>query len=131
MVRVIEWENVLAASAQDRARRSKLGDMHASSLIAERDPYCRGVLLLGLSAPVERLAEGFREAVESTTCRGFAVGRTIFEKPSLAWLAGEIDDDTLIARARETFENLIRIWREAHKDAPAKAKKTILEECAA
>jgi 5-dehydro-2-deoxygluconokinase len=101
------------------------------ALIAERDPYCRGVLLLGLSAPVERLADGFREAVESTTCRGFAVGRTIFEKPSLAWLAGEIDDDTLIARTRETFETLIRLWREAHKDAPAKAKKTILEECAA
>jgi 5-dehydro-2-deoxygluconokinase len=101
------------------------------ALLAERDPYCRGVLLLGLSAPVERLADGFREAVESTTCRGFAVGRTIFEKPSLAWLAGEIDDDTLIARTRETFETLIRLWREAHKDAPAKAKKPILEECAA
>jgi 5-dehydro-2-deoxygluconokinase len=100
-------------------------------LIAERDPYCRGVLLLGLSAPVEKLAEGFGEAAQSATCRGFAVGRTIFEKPSLAWLAGEINDDTLIARARETFENLIRLWREAHKDAPAKAKKPILEECAA
>jgi 5-dehydro-2-deoxygluconokinase len=100
-------------------------------LIAERDPYCRGVLLLGLSAPVERLAEGFREAVGSASCRGFAVGRTIFEKPSLAWLAGEIDDNTLIARTRETFKNLIRVWREAHKDAPAKTKKPILEECAA
>jgi 5-dehydro-2-deoxygluconokinase len=100
-------------------------------LILERDPYCRGVLLLGLSAPVERLAQGFREAVGSTTCRGFAVGRTIFEKPSLAWLAGEIDDDSLIARTRETFENLIRLWREAHKDAPAKASKPILEKCAA
>ena len=63
-------------------------------VIAERDPYCRGVLLLGLSAPVERLAEGFREAAGSTSCRGFAVGRTIFEQPSLAWLAGEIDDQS-------------------------------------
>ena len=81
-------------------------------LIAERDPYCRGVLLLGLSAPVERLAEGFKEAAGSTSCRGFAVGRTIFEQPSLAWLAGEIDDKTLIARTQETFESLIRLWRE-------------------
>ena len=31
-------------------------------VITQRDPYCRGVLLLGLSAPVERLAEGFRQA---------------------------------------------------------------------
>lgn len=85
-------------------------------LIAERDPYCRGVLLLGLNAPVERLVQGFKDAARSTTCRGFAVGRTIFEKPSLAWLAGEIDDKTLISRTRETFESLIRLWREAHNE---------------
>src|SRR5271165_1145338 len=85
-------------------------------LIAERDPYCRGVLLLGLNAPVERLVQGFKDAARSTTCRGFAVGRTIFEKPSLVWLAGEIDDKTLISRTRETFESLIRLWREAHNE---------------
>jgi len=101
-------------------------------LITERDPYCRGVLLLGLSAPVEKLAEGFREAAGSKTCRGFAVGRTIFEKPSLAWLAGEIDDKTLISRTRETFESLIRLWRQAHNNtnAPAKTTTPILEEYA-
>ena len=103
-------------------------------VIAERDPYCRGVLLLGLSAPVERLAEGFREAAGSTSCRGFAVGRTIFEQPSLAWLAGEIDDQTLIARTRETFESLIRLWRQVHSKTSGPAKETpnpILEECPA
>jgi 5-dehydro-2-deoxygluconokinase len=100
-------------------------------VISERDPYCRGVVLLGLSAPVERLAEGFREAAGSKTCRGFAVGRTIFEKPSQAWLAGEIDDQTLIARTRETFENLINLWRQAGKSTSGSAKTTpILEEFA-
>jgi Uncharacterized protein conserved in bacteria len=86
-------------------------------LIAERDPYCRGVLLLGLSAPVERLAEGFIQASHSTTCRGFAVGRTIFEKPSLAWLAGQIDDSTLIARVSQTFQDLISLWRNSRRIA--------------
>ena len=103
-------------------------------VIAERDPYCRGVLLLGLSAPVERLADGFKEAAGSPSCRGFAVGRTIFEQPSLAWLAGEIDDKTLIARTRETFESLIGLWRQAHSKTSAPAKETpnpILEECPA
>ena len=58
-------------------------------LIAERDAYCRGVLLLGLSAPVERLRRrALSRRRDSATCRGFAVGRTIFEKPSLAWLRG-------------------------------------------
>ena len=32
------------------------------ALIAERDPHCRGVLVLGLNAGVEALAAGFRDA---------------------------------------------------------------------
>ncbi|VXC25479.1 5-dehydro-2-deoxygluconokinase [Burkholderia sp. 8Y] len=82
-------------------------------LIAERDPYCRGVVLLGLSAGVDQLREGFREAALSKTCKGFTVGRTIFHEPSHAWLAGEISDDELIARVRRTFETLIAAWRDA------------------
>ena len=81
------------------------------ALIAERDPYCRGVVLLGLSAGVEQLNEGFRAAAQSATCRGFTVGRTIFHEPSHAWLAREIGDDELIARVRRTFETLIASWR--------------------
>ncbi|HTJ94339.1 MAG TPA: 5-dehydro-2-deoxygluconokinase [Pararobbsia sp.] len=87
-------------------------------LIAARDPYCRGVVLLGLSQPVEVLAEGFRDAAASTYCKGFMVGRTIFGEPTRAWMAGEIDDATLKARVRETFESLIRHWRAARL-APA------------
>nr|WP_156967225.1 5-dehydro-2-deoxygluconokinase [Paraburkholderia ferrariae] len=88
-------------------------------LIAERDPYCRGVVLLGLSAPVDQLVESFRLAARSATCRGFTVGRTIFYEPSLAWLAGEIGDDELIARVRGTFETLIAAWRSSRASAPA------------
>jgi 5-dehydro-2-deoxygluconokinase len=87
------------------------------ALIAERDPYCRGVVLLGLSASVEQLLEGFQSAAQSATCRGFTVGRTIHHDPSLAWLAGEIGDDELIARVRRTFETLIAAWRAARADA--------------
>ncbi|MEX3820105.1 5-dehydro-2-deoxygluconokinase [Paraburkholderia sp. BR14262] len=87
------------------------------ALIAERDPYCRGVVLLGLSAPIDQLAEGFRAAAASNTCRGFTVGRSIFYEPSLAWLAGEIGDDEVIARARRAFETLIGAWRAARTDA--------------
>ncbi|TDG09665.1 5-dehydro-2-deoxygluconokinase [Paraburkholderia guartelaensis] len=87
------------------------------ALIAERDPYCRGVVLLGLSAPIDQLVEGFRAAAASNTCRGFTVGRSIFYEPSLAWLAGEIGDDEVIARARRAFETLIGAWRAARTDA--------------
>ncbi|QGZ54328.1 bifunctional 5-dehydro-2-deoxygluconokinase/5-dehydro-2-deoxyphosphogluconate aldolase [Paraburkholderia acidiphila] len=87
------------------------------ALIAERDPYCRGVVLLGLSAPIDQLVEGFRAAAASNTCRGFTVGRSIFYEPSLAWLAGEIGDDEVIARARRAFETLIGAWRSARAEA--------------
>lgn len=80
------------------------------TLIEGRDPYCRGVVLLGLNAPVEVLAEGFYMARQSTTCRGFAVGRTIFLDPSRAWLAGEIDNETLISQVQQRFEQLINAW---------------------
>ncbi|WP_285424475.1 5-dehydro-2-deoxygluconokinase [Pseudomonas sp. efr-133-TYG-103a] len=83
------------------------------ALIQARDPYCRGVVLLGLNAPAETLAAGFREASQSTTCRGFAVGRTIFHEPSRAWLEGEIDDAGLISRVQSTFGFLIESWRDA------------------
>ncbi|HEY4092934.1 MAG TPA: 5-dehydro-2-deoxygluconokinase [Luteibacter sp.] len=89
------------------------------ALIAERDPFCRGVLLLGLNAPAESLAAGFAEAASSSTCRGFAVGRTLFSEPAKAWLAGQIDDAALIAQARTAFEAMIRAWRQgARHDTP-------------
>ena len=82
------------------------------ALIAERDPYCRGVVLLGLNASMDELSAGFRDARSSKSCRGFAVGRTIFQEPSRAWLAREIDDEALIRRVRTNFERLVETWRE-------------------
>jgi len=83
------------------------------ALIAERDPYCRGVVLLGLDASVDTLAAGFAEARGSATCRGFAVGRTIFKAPSAQWLEGKLDDAGLKARVRANFEGLIDLWQGA------------------
>ncbi len=82
-------------------------------LIAERDPYCRGVVILGQSAGVDELAAAFREAAAARICRGFVVGRTIFQAPSREWLAGRIDDAALVAQIRANFEELIHAWREA------------------
>jgi 5-dehydro-2-deoxygluconokinase len=85
------------------------------ALIAERDPHCRGVLLLGQKASVDALAEGFAAARASGTCRGFAVGRTIFEAPARAWLAGTIDDDGLKRDVRRNYEALIDAWSAAKR----------------
>ena len=83
------------------------------ALIAERDPYCRGVVVLGLNAPVAELAAGFSAARRSKSARGFAVGRTLFHEPARAWLAGEIDDAMLVAQAKANFAVLIRHWQGA------------------
>jgi 5-dehydro-2-deoxygluconokinase len=83
------------------------------ALVAERDPYCRGVVLLGLSAPIDTLARGFAEAARSRVCRGFAVGRTIFQEPARAWLSGALDDAGLVAGVRTNFEALIHAWTAA------------------
>ncbi|KAF0864629.1 5-dehydro-2-deoxygluconokinase [Pseudomonas sp. LD120] len=101
------WWKIEAQSAEEWKKLDEL--------IQERDPYCRGVVLLGLNASAEALAEGFRQAADSRTCRGFAVGRTIFQEPSRAWLVGEIDDATLIRKVQGTFEQLINAWRSARQ----------------
>jgi 5-dehydro-2-deoxygluconokinase len=79
------------------------------ALIAERDPYCRGVLL-GLDASFDEIAASFAAAVQSRRCRGFAIGRDIFVEPARAWLRNEIDDATLVARASGAFAEIARLW---------------------
>lgn len=82
------------------------------ALIAERDPYCRGVVLLGLNAPLDALRQGFAAARASRSCRGFMVGRSLFQRPAERWLAGEIDDAGLVAEAGARFAELVAVWRE-------------------
>ena len=83
------------------------------ALIGARDPHCRGVVLLGLNAGIDTLAKGFRDARGSTTCRGFAVGRTVFQELATKWLAGAIDDATLTRDVRTNFEALLDAWQES------------------
>ena len=95
----------------------KLAPMQAASwaalgeLIAERDSHCRGVVLLGLNQPMERLIDGFAAAATHPIVRGFMVGRTIWGEASREWLAGTIDDAALIERVASRFGQLVAAWR--------------------
>jgi 5-dehydro-2-deoxygluconokinase len=84
-----------------------------AAAIARHDRHCRGVLLLGLDAPPAELEARFALAARQPICKGFAIGRTIFGAPAKAWMAGEIDDDTAVARMAETYAGLIRAWEQA------------------
>ena len=88
--------------------------------IERHDPYCRGVLLLGLDAPQAELEASFALAARQPICKGFAIGRTIFGAPARAWMQGEIDDETATARMAETYAALIAAW-ERVRPAPARS----------
>ena len=77
-------------------------------------PHLRscGIVVLGLAAPKDELVKGFSAFSGLPLYRGFAVGRTIFNEPGRAWLAGEIDDDTLLARIAQEYGDLIDAWEQ-------------------
>lgn len=78
--------------------------------IASNDPWCRGVLLLGLDAPQAELEIGFAATAAAPIVKGFAVGRTIFMAAAEAWLAGRIDDEAAIADMARRFGALTDLW---------------------
>ncbi len=89
--------------------------------IADNDAYCRGVVLLGLSAPEEELIASFKVAASTPIVKGFAVGRTIFADAAEQWLAGRIDDETAIADLSRRFSVLVNAWRAARSAHEAAA----------
>jgi len=81
-----------------------------TSLIAERDSYCRGVLLLGLAGPEEEVRASISKASSVPLCKGFAVGRTIFGGPAQAWFDGQMTDEYAKQAMAESYDRLIEAW---------------------
>ncbi len=90
-----------------------------SAVVAANDPLCHGVLLLGLDASEEQVAQSFEVAARHPVCRGFAIGRTIFGQPARDWFAGSIDDSTAIARVASSYARMIELWRQRRPSAAA------------
>ncbi|NQZ32067.1 MAG: 5-dehydro-2-deoxygluconokinase [Oceanospirillaceae bacterium] len=82
-----------------------------TDIINTRAPHCRGVVMLGLDAPVAQLQASFNASAGFDICKGFTVGRTIFTEPSKLWLKEEINDDQFIDAAAENYIQLIGFWR--------------------
>jgi 5-dehydro-2-deoxygluconokinase len=83
------------------------------AVIARRDPFCRGVVLLGLSQPTETLIAAFGATAAAPVVKGFAVGRTIFHEAARAWLSGEIDDAGAVEALAGRLSTLVDAWRGA------------------
>jgi len=81
--------------------------------ILRHDPLCRGIVLLGLSAPQDEILAGISAAAPFPLVKGFAVGRTIFHDVAARWLSGEIDDDGAVDALSDNLRVLAEGWREA------------------
>lgn len=84
------------------------------AVIDRNDPYCRGIVLLGLEAPEAELAKAFTVTEGQAQVKGFAIGRTIFNDVARNWLAGEIKDDDAVAAMAERFGKLVQLWKRTH-----------------
>jgi 5-dehydro-2-deoxygluconokinase len=82
-------------------------------VIDANDPYCRGIVLLGLEAPEEELAKGFKAVAGKRHVKGFAVGRTIFNEAANGWLSNALTDEAAVAMMAARFGNLVKLWDKA------------------
>ena len=81
-----------------------------AALVQERDPYCRGAVILGLNQPLAHLVESFRHATNPIV-KGFMVGRTLWVEATQAWLRGDIDDAQFVRDVANNFAVLVDAWR--------------------
>ena len=81
-----------------------------SASIEGHDAHCRGVILLGLSAPVAEIKKGFEVAAGQPLCKGFAIGRSVFQEAAEAWFAADLDDDGVIAEVSGRYSELLEAW---------------------
>ena len=94
---------------------SKAAWANIEKVITTRDPYCRGVVLLGLEAPQDELEAAFAATAEVPVVKGFAIGRTIFSAAAQNWFAGNITDNEAIDDMAQKFERLTSAWLRARK----------------
>jgi 5-dehydro-2-deoxygluconokinase len=80
------------------------------AVIEKNDPWCRGVVLLGLEAPQDELEAAFAATANVPVVKGFAVGRTLFMDAAENWLSGRIADEAAIDDMADRFEKLTKAW---------------------
>lgn len=93
--------------------KTEAGWANACGAIKARDPYTRGIVVLGLDAPAEELEQSFATAAGFDLVKGFAVGRTIFGDVARRWLAGSLSDDLARDEMAARYRSLCTVWDKA------------------
>jgi myo-inositol catabolism protein IolC len=83
--------------------KTKAAWANACDAITRNDAHTRGIVVLGLDAPVEELEASLAIAAEFDLVKGFAVGRTIFGDAARKWLNGSMSDEESSRRHGRTL----------------------------
>jgi len=86
-----------------------------SNTIESHDPYCRGILLLGLDEPEDRMMAALHVAAQQPICKGFAIGRTIFGEAASQWMNDTYSDEQAMSSVATAYSRMIEGWRDARK----------------
>jgi len=78
--------------------------------VTRNDPWCRGIVVLGLDASEAHLHASFEIAAKHKLVKGFAIGRTIFSEAAQAWFLGQMNDEQAIANMAEKYTKLCHVW---------------------
>jgi 5-dehydro-2-deoxygluconokinase len=103
-----DWWKLAAPQTED-------GWLQIEKAVRKHDPYCRGVLLLGMEASEDQLERSFAAAARHPLCKGFAVGRSIFMDVARRWFAAKCSDEAAIAEIAKNYSSLVATWRKARQ----------------
>ena len=91
--------------AQTRDGWQAVGDV-----ISDCDPWCKGVVMLGLGAGEAAIHAALSLAAGFPVCRGFAVGRSIFADAAREWFTGGMTDEDAIHAVQRRYQAMIATW---------------------
>lgn len=83
------------------------------AVIDARSPHCRGIVLLGKDAPIDKIIQQFSIVKKAKYIKGFAIGRTIFSEPAKEWFAGKLSDEACISAICDNYLAVAHAWQEA------------------
>jgi 5-dehydro-2-deoxygluconokinase len=84
------------------------------SVIEANDKHCRGILVLGLDAPLDELEYCFKAVSGVNYCVGFAIGRSVFRNAAESWIQGKLDDKGMVDTVTDNFVQVITAWENRH-----------------
>jgi 5-dehydro-2-deoxygluconokinase len=84
-------------------------------IVGANDPYCRGIILLGVDSTLDDLARTFAIAASCAQVHGFAAGRTLFGEVAQRWFDGRLSDESAVQEMAARFASVANAWRAAYR----------------